>query len=162
MLDQILNFVKEQSGSAVAAEHGLNDNDQNEVFNVAQSSVTDSLKSQAMSGNLSGLLDMFNGKADANDGSNPVAGGMMQNVIGGLMDKLGLDEGKAVDIANSIVPQIIKRFSSPETGTATDAGDLVKKIGMEGDNGIMDVVKNFTGGDGGGIMDTVKGLFGGK
>ncbi len=160
MLDQILNFVKDQMGDKVRDEHGLNDDQQKEVFNVAQSSVTDALKNQAMSGNLSGLLDMFNGKGDTNPSSNPVAGDMMQNVISGLMDKLGIDESKAGGIANSIVPSIIERFSSPETGTATDANDLVKKIGMDGDNGIMDVVKGFTSGGAGGIMDTIKGFFG--
>lgn len=162
MLDQILNFVKEQAGNNVRDEHGLSDDQHNEVFNVAQNSVTDSLKGQAMSGNFGGLLDMFNGNSDTDHNSNPVAGGMMQNVISGLMDKLGLDEGKAGGIANSIVPAIIKRFSSPDTGTATDAGDLVKKIGLDSDNGIMDIVKNFTGGGSGGIMDSIKGMFDGK
>ncbi|MFN0032725.1 MAG: hypothetical protein ACKVOR_11250 [Flavobacteriales bacterium] len=161
MLDQILNFVKEQSGSNIATDHDLNNNDHNEVFNVAQHSVTDSLKSQALSGNFGGLLDLFNGKSDTDHSNNPVAGGMMQNVIGSLMDKLGLDEGKAGGIANQIVPQIVKRFASPDTGNATDADDLMKKIGFDGDNNIMDVVKNFTGG-GGNIMDSVKGLFDGK
>lgn len=164
MLDQILNFVKEQTSQQVSADHGLDDQQQNGIFEVAQNSVTDSLKGQAMSGNLSGLLDLFNGNADTDHNTNPVAGGMMQQVISGLMNKFGFDESKAGGIANQIVPAIVKRFASPETGNASDAGDLIKKIGLDGDNGIMDVVKNFTGGgnSGGNIMDTVKGLFDNK
>ncbi|MFM9984018.1 MAG: hypothetical protein ACKVOK_02210 [Flavobacteriales bacterium] len=164
MLDQILNFVKEQTANNVTADHGLDEQQKDGVFEVAQNSVTDSLKGQAMSGNLSGLMDLFNGNADTDHNSNPVAGGMMQNLVSGLMNKFGFDESKAGGIANQIVPAIVKRFASPETGNATDAGDLVKKIGLDGDNGIMDIVSKFTGGGngGGGIMDTVKGLFDGK
>ena len=164
MLDQILNFVKEQTVNNVTADHGLDDQQKDGVFEVAQNSVTDSLKGQALSGNLGGLMDLFNGNADTDTNSKPVAGGMMQNVVAGLMDKLGFDESKAGGIANQIVPAIVKRFASPDTGSATDASDLIKKIGLDGDNGIMDIVKNFSGGgnSGGNLMDTVKGLFDNK
>lgn len=162
MLDEIIQFAKTQLGDQVQSEHGLSQEQHQEVFSVAQSSVTDSLKGQLTSGNFSGIMDLFNGNADTNPANNEVAGGVQNSVIQGLMDKFGFDSSKAGGIAASIVPAIISRFSSPETGNATDPADLVKKIGMDSDGGIMDIVSKFTGGGAGGIMDTVKGLFGGK
>jgi hypothetical protein len=162
MFDQIIQFAKEQLGDQVKSEHGLSDTEHKEVFDVAHSSVLDSIKGQIGSGNISGIMDMFNGNGDTDHNTNALAGGMHSNVIQGLMDKFGFDSAKAGGIANSIVPSIIKRFSSPETGNASDPADLVKKIGMDSDNGIMDMISKFTGGGGGGIGDMVKGLFDGK
>jgi hypothetical protein len=159
MFDQIINFAKEQLGDKLKSDHGLDDNQHNEVFSTAQSSVMDTIKSQAMSGNLSGIMNLFNGKESADHGTNAIAGEAHSSVISGLMDKFGFDSDKAGGIASQIIPSIMNRFSSPETGTADDAGDLMKKIGMDGDSGIMDTISKFTGGGEGGLMDKVKGLF---
>gem|GEM_PF-969008 len=160
MLDQIIQFAKEQMSNDVKSNHGLDDTQNNEVFSVAQSSIFESLKGQISNGNISDIMDLFNGKSDTDVNSNAVAGGVQQNVIQGLMDKFGFDGDKAGGIANSIVPSIIKRFADPETGNAADPADLVKKIGMDSDSGVADIIAKFTGD--GGIGNLVKGMFDGK
>jgi hypothetical protein len=158
MLDQIIQFAKDQMGGEVKNTHGLSDDQHNEVFNIAQSSLFDSIKGQIAVGNVSQILDVFNGNASAQD--NPVAGSVQNNVVQGLMDKFGFDNAKAGGIASAIIPAIMNRFSSPETGNAADAGDLVKKIGLDSDSGIAGIVSQLSGE--GGIGNMVKGLFGDK
>ncbi len=158
MLDQIINFAKDQLGDQFKTDNNLDDNQQAEVFSTAQSSIMDTIKNQIGGGNLSGLMNLFNGQDDANPQANPIAGQAQQNVVTSLMDKLGLDEGKASGIASQIIPAVMQRFSSPETGTAENPMDLVKKIGLDGDSGIADMIGKFTGGEGS-VMDKIKNLF---
>lgn len=158
MLDQLINFAKDQLGDQFKTDNQLDDNQQSEVFSTAQSSIMDTLKNQIGSGNIGGLMNLFNGQDDANPQSNPIAGQAQQNVVASLMDKLGLDEGKAGAIAQQIIPAVMQRFSSPETGTADNPMDLVKKIGLDGDSGIADMISKFTGGEGN-VMDKLKNLF---
>jgi hypothetical protein len=158
MLDQLINFAKDQLGDQFKNDNQLDDNQQSQVFSTAQSSIMDTLKNQIGNGNIGGLMNLFNGQDDAHPQSNPIAGQAQQNVIASLMDKLGLDEGKAAGIAQQIIPAVMQRFSSPETGTAENPMDLVKKIGLDGDSGIADMIGKFTGGEGN-VMDKLKNLF---
>lgn len=158
MLDQIIQFAKDQMGERMKGEHNLDNDQQNEVFNIAQSSLLESIKGQISNGNLNQIMDMFNGEKDADSGA--IAGNMQNQVVQSLMDKFGFDSAKAGSIAQSVIPAILSRFTSPETGNANDAADLVKKIGLDNDSGIAGIVSQFTGE--GGIGNLVKGLFGGK
>jgi hypothetical protein len=158
MLDQIIQFAKDQMGEQVKGQHGLDDNQQSEIFSIAQSSLFESIKGQITSGNLNQMMEMFNGKTDADGGA--VSGNMQNTVVQGLMDKFGFDNNKAGGIAQSVIPAILNRFSSPESGSADNVGDLVKKIGLDADSGVASIVSQFTGD--GGIGNMVKGLFGDK
>jgi hypothetical protein len=158
MLDQIIQFAKDQMGEQVKGQHGLDDNQQSEIFSIAQSSLFESIKGQITSGNLNQMMEMFNGKTDADGGA--VSGNMQNTVVQGLMDKFGFDNNKAGGIAQSVIPAILNRFSSPESGSADNVGDLVKKIGLDADSAVASIVSQFTGD--GGIGNMVKGLFGDK
>jgi hypothetical protein len=158
MLDQLIKFAKDQLGDQFNSNNQLDSNQQNEVFNTAQSSIMDTIKNQIGGGNIGGLMNLFNGQDDPNAQANPIAGQAQQNVVTSLMDKLGLDEGKASGIAAQIIPAVMQRFASPETGTAENPMDLIKKMGLEGDNGIADMIGKFTGGDGN-VADKLKNLF---
>lgn len=158
MLDQLINFAKDQLGDQFNSNNQLDSNQQNEVFNTAQSSIMDTIKNQIGGGNIGGLMNLFNGQDDPNAQANPIAGQAQQNVVTSLMDKLGLDEGKASGIAAQIIPAVMQRFASPETGTAENPMDLIKKMGLEGDNGIADMIGKFTGGEGN-VAVKLKNLF---
>jgi hypothetical protein len=158
MLDQLINFAKEQLGDQFKNDNQLDDNQQSQVFSTAQSSIMDTIKNQIGNGNVGGLMNLFNGQDGANAQSNPIAGQAQNNVIASLMDKLGLDEGKASGIAAQIIPAVMQRFASPETGTAENPMDLLKKIGLDGDSDIADMIGKFTGGEGN-VMDKIKNLF---
>ena len=162
MLDQIMQFAKEQVGDQVKSNSGIDDSQKDEVFSAAQGGIMETIKNQIGGGNLGGLMNMFNGDDDPNDENNPINQDAKGNVVKSLMDKLGIDEGKAGAIASQVLPAIMNRFASKDTGTANNAGDLMSKIGLDGDNNIMDMVSQFTGGGAGGIMDKMKGLFDGK
>jgi hypothetical protein len=158
MLDQIIQYAKDQLGDQVKGQHGLDDNQQSEVFSIAQSSLFESIKGQITGGNLNQIMEMFNGKTDADNGA--VSGQMTNSVVQGLMDKLGFDNAKAGGIAQSVIPAILNRFTSPDSGNASDAGDLIKKFGLDTDSGVATIVSQFSGD--GGIGNMVKGLFGDK
>jgi len=133
MLDQLIKFAKDQLGDQFNSNNQLDSNQQNEVFNTAQSSIMETIKNQIGGGNIGGLMNLFNGQDDPNAQVNPIAGQAQQNVVTSLMDKLGLDEGKASGIAAQIIPAVMQRFASPETGTAENPMDLIKKMGLEGE-----------------------------
>jgi len=130
MLDQLMQFVKVQLGDKLKDDKHLDDNQRDEVFNLAQGGLMETIKGQLRNGNVSSLLNMFNGGDDPNDDSKPVTSSAKSNVVSSLMDKLGLDEGMAGATAAQALPVIMNRFTSKDTGHAADAGDLVKQIGL--------------------------------
>jgi len=146
MLDKLMQLAKDQIGDQIKTSNNLDDNQRDEVFNIAQSGMLEGIKNQINSGNIGGLLAMFNGNDDPNDDANPLNADSKSNAITSLMEKLGIDQAKASVIAAQIIPVIMNKFADKETGTADNAGDLIKKIGLDGDNGIMDKLKSIGGG----------------
>lgn len=158
MIEQLINAAKEQLSDRLLGEGGLKENQLEPAGEAMQTSVLDTLKDQALGGNLSGILDLFNGNAKA-DMSNPIVSGLAKNMLGGLMEKVGIKEEQADMIVGFAVPFLMSKFSSSETGQAADASDLMGLLGMDKDNAIGGLLKSFGGGAAGDLLGGLSKLF---
>ena len=158
MLDQLISAAKEELGDRLLGEGGLKENQLEPAGEAMQTSVLDTLKDQALGGNMSGIMDLFNGKSNA-DMSNPIVSGLTKNMLGGLMEKVGIQEKQADMIVGFAVPFLMSKFSSKETGEAADAGDLMSLIGLDGDDAIGGLLKNLGGGSAGDLLGGLSKLF---
>jgi hypothetical protein len=127
MIDQLINLGKQQLGQTLKQNQNLNDQQVDQTFNIAQSSFLDGLKNQAMSGNISQLTNLFNGKES---NSSFLSSSIMSSMVPQLTSKLGVPQDKANSIANSVVPFLVNKFASKETGTVNNSGDLMSMFNL--------------------------------
>ena len=131
MLDQLINLGKQQLGQTLKDKENLNDQQVSQTFDVAKGSFFDTLKDQALSGNISQLTDMFNGKSS---NTSSLVEGVVKNFVPQLVSKLGISQDKAGSIANMVVPFLVNKFCSKETGSVSDTNGLMSMLGIDSGN----------------------------
>jgi len=146
MLDSILNAVKSQVGD-VLSKQGIGADKLDDVVKLSGEAVQENLMSEATSGNLDGVLDLFKGNSSA-DTSNPIVSGIVSSLAGKLTSSLGMGNGASCGIASAIIPMVVQMIISKFSGSDNEAdlGGVTSFLG---------------GGDTGGVMNTAKGMLGG-
>src|SRR5690554_6544538 len=124
MISKIISQGKELLSGKLKETVGLDESQINKTLETAGDSTVEGLKEQVTSGNLGGVMDLFNGKSDTST-SNPVVGGIANKFIANLVSKLGISEGMASKASDVVIPFIMSKFSSKETGKAKDSSQLM-------------------------------------
>jgi uncharacterized protein YidB (DUF937 family) len=135
MLDNLINLVKEHAGDAIVKNDAIPNEHNEAAIITTANSILDTLKSQATSGNLGGIMEMFKN----NGTSNSLSSSISNNVIGEFTKKFGMDSAPASSIASSLIPKVMESF----TKKTNDPNDSSFNL--------QDVVKNI-GGDAGGML----------
>ncbi len=158
MIDQLINVAKSTLGTKLNNEAGLNENEVEKTMDVAKESVFDGLKQEALGGNLTGILNLFNGKEQVST-SNSIVSTISNLFVSKAAEQLGFGADKATMICNIVIPFIMEKFSNKdETGEAKDEAGLMSMLGLNADDAISGLLSSFTkGGDSKSILG---GLFG--
>ncbi len=128
MLDQLIQSAQQQL-SPQLEQLGVQPSQLGGIFNVAQDSLTDGLKSQAASGGLDSVFSLFNGQG-GNLQSNSIVSSLSNGFVSSLVSKLGIDQSMATKISSVVVPFIMQKFAGSETGSAASPTDLADKLGF--------------------------------
>ncbi|MEQ9441875.1 MAG: hypothetical protein RIG62_22735 [Cyclobacteriaceae bacterium] len=147
MLDDIINLGKEHMSKLIQEQTQLDSSKTDDAVGVTKDTVVDGIKGELMKGNFSGVMDLFNGKAPTTT-SNPIVRSITDSLVTNLASKLGISSGIAKQVANIVIPFIMNKLSSDETGKANDQKDLLEQLGFGGDAGL------------GGLLGGLGGLFG--
>ena len=143
MLDQLMNMAKSQIGG-VLADKGVSADKVDEVASISQDAVKEGVMEQVTSGNLDGIMNLFNGKEEAS-ASNPVMNSMISAFTSKATSALGLDSGKASGIAAMVMPMIVNLIQSKMSGgEGGDSSDLLSSLGLDQGN-MMDKAKDMLG-----------------
>jgi nucleoid DNA-binding protein len=145
MIDKLIQLSKNQLSDTLTKKENLSSSQVNDTFNLAKGSFLDTLKDQALSGNLSQIKDLFNGNTSLGSSISSIAS---KKLAEQLTSKLNLSQDQARSIANTVVPVLINVFSSKDTGTVNSSEDLLKLFGIN------------TGNILGGLGSKLGGLFG--
>lgn len=188
MLDNLLKLVTEHAQDAVINNPDVPNEQNSAVIEHATSGILDGLKQQIAGGNLTDVLKLIGGQG-GNIASNPVVGGISNNIISSLMSKFGLNQGAAANVVSNLLPGVIQKLVSQTndpnnpnfdingifnqlSGGKTGGIDFSNILGQLTGGGGLDLSKItglFTGNDGsqstdgassGGIMDSIKNIFG--
>jgi hypothetical protein len=84
---------------------------------------------------------------------------MVSNLATDLAAKVGISPQIAQNAANIVVPFIMQKFASNESGTAKNEGDLLDKLGISGNDAIASVAKSFLGDKGGDLLGGFSKMF---
>lgn len=148
MLDDLLQLAQGQLGTQLQEQAGLSSSQVGETVDVAKNSFLTQMASEAMSGNLPQLLDIFNGKASTTT-ANPIVMRLVNQFGGDLMEKMGISQETAAMVSNMVIPFVMSKIGSPETGTADDAGSMMSQLGLDNLGGIGGMLGGLLGGKGG-------------
>ncbi|WP_338792648.1 hypothetical protein [Bernardetia sp. MNP-M8] len=148
MLDDLLQLTQGQLGTQLQEEAGLSSSQVGETVDVAKNSFLTQMASEALSGNLPQLLDIFNGKASTTT-ANPMVMRLVNQFGGDMMEKMGVSKETAAMVSNMVIPFIMSKIGSPETGSAEDEGSMMSKLGLDNLNNIGGMLGGLFGGKGG-------------
>lgn len=140
MLDNLLQGLKGQVGDLLQT-NGVATDKIDDVVSISGETVKDSLMSEALSGNIDGIQDLFKGGFDLN---NPMIGNIVAQLSGKLSSGLNLSDDASSGIAGKIVPKIMEVLNG--------------KLGGKFD---LDSLSSLVGNDAGGMLNKAKDLLGG-
>lgn len=146
MLENLIQLVKEHAGDAIINNPSVPNEQNNAAIEATAGSIFDSLKSQFAGGGLDAITNLFQGNSAAS--TNPIAGGISNDVISGLVKKIGLPEGAAAGIVSQLLPKVMDSLKSKTNDPNDNSFDLQGIIG------------SLAGGEAGGLFNKVKGMFG--
>jgi uncharacterized protein YidB (DUF937 family) len=164
MLDNLKDLIKQSAGKDIIENSAIPGERNDEAITEASNSIFTGLQDAISKGNMSDVMNMFNGGEEAVSNS-AVTQNIQDGFVQNLMHKFGLDQGKAIQIAGSLIPMVMKKFVNKTNDPNDNSFDLEKIIGsLTGAGGAVggkDVLNNLggTSNTSGGLVDKVKGFF---
>ncbi|WP_291722672.1 hypothetical protein [Bernardetia sp.] len=148
MIDDLLQLAQAQLGSQLKQEVGFSEEQVEKTAHVAKDAFLTQIASEALSGNLPQLLDIFNGKATSTT-ANPLVMRLVNQFGGDLMEKMGVSKETAAMVSNMVIPFIMSKIASPETGKAEDEGSMMSQLGLDNLDNIGGLLGGLLGKKGG-------------
>jgi hypothetical protein len=162
MLEQLKSLVKEYSADAIITNPAIPNERNDEAVDLASTSIMGSLQNLVSNGKMNEVQQLFDG-SNSSTADLPATQQIKGNFVEGLVQKFGLDHGKAAQIATTLIPLVLSQFGKKANNAGDSSFDLSSLMGsLAGGGNIGDMPGKATGNDnktGGGIMDKVKGMF---
>ena len=182
MIENLNNLVKENEENTIVNNTAIPDERNDEAVQEASTAIEESLKTSLEGGNVKEVAQLFNGT-----GEQVTANVVTQKATGNFIDRLqshfGLNVQQSANIANNLIPTVLKRLVQKTSDPADNSFDLQKIFnevsngktnglnvkGMvtkfqssmdkdgDGDVDLQDLKAFFSGS--GGVADKIKGLF---
>lgn len=145
MFEQLTELVKQYGGDAVVNNPAV-PNEQNEaVMEEANGSILSGLKDMVASGNIGDLAEMLSGKTPI-DMNNPVVKELAGKVTGNLGDKFGLSPDAAGSVAGGLIPQVLSGLvnkAQDPNQPGFNIQDIIASISNGQGGGLMDMVTKY-------------------
>jgi hypothetical protein len=106
MLEQLFNLIQQESEHEIISNPVIPNDHNNQAVGLATESIFNGLQGALANGGLKDVLGMFTGSS-APSTNNPIVGGIVNNMVGGLMKKFGIDSPAATSIAASLIPKVL-------------------------------------------------------
>lgn len=124
---------------------GISADQAKEALPLATDSLQSGLMEQVISGNIGGILSMFNSKSSGLT-DNPIFAMVKQKFLGNLMSKMGLPESVAGMVAgtglSSIIGGLAGKMGGGEGSGEVTQDSMMSSLGLGG-GGIEDMAKNM-------------------
>lgn len=182
MLENLNSLVKQNADAAIINNTAIPNERNEEAVHEASTAIEDSLKTSLSGGNVKEVAHLFNSTGD-NVTANPVTQQATGNFIDRLQSRFGLDVQQAANVANNLIPTVLKRLVQKTSDPADNSFNLqniFNEVSSGKTNGlnVQEMMTKFKGsmdrdGDGdvdlqdlkaffagkGGVVDKIKGLF---
>lgn len=163
MLDQLRNLVKEYAADSIITNPTIPNDRNDEAVDLASSSIFDGLKNGVANGNTADVQNIFSG-GEQQVADSPLTHSIKGSFVEKLVQKFGLDHGRAGQIASALIPVVMAKFVKKTNDPNDNSFDLSSIMGsLTGGGNLGDMLGKVTGtgndASGGGLLDKVKGMF---
>ncbi len=142
MLEQLFSLIKNESQNEIINNPVIPNEQNNHAVGLATDSIFSGLQGALANGGLKDVLGMFTGGGNTSS-NNPIVGGIINNFVGSLMQKFGIDSPMATSIASSLIPSIIGKMVSKTNDPSDNGFDI---------NGIIGALTGSNASQGGGVQ----------
>jgi len=122
MFDELLKLVGSEAGEQIINNPQIPNENNDAAINTTTESIMDGLKGQISSGNGADVLSLLGGQSGIQ--GNPLVGSLTGNVTNSLMDKLGISNPVAKQVAAALVPVVIGKLVSKTNDPNDNSFDI--------------------------------------
>ncbi|HLC82518.1 MAG TPA: hypothetical protein VJI69_01730 [Bacteroidia bacterium] len=140
MFDNLLKLVQENAGDAIINNPSIPNEKNNLAINETTNSIFNTLKSQANSGGMNSIMDMFNSATPPNT---EVTNSLNANVTSNLMSKLGVNNSQAASIASTLIPKVMGQLVNKTNDPNDNSFDMTSILGALGKGSSTDTISGF-------------------
>ena len=147
MFDQLTELVKQYGGDAIVNNPAVPNKQNEAVMEEANGTILSGLKDMVASGNIGDLAGMLSGKTPI-DMNNPVVAQLAEKVTGNLGDKFGLSPDAAGSVAGGLIPQVLSGLvnkAKDPNQPGFNIQDIIAGISNGQGGGLMDMVTKYGG-----------------
>lgn len=127
MIENLNNLVKENASAEIINNNAIPNAQNEEAVREASTAIEDSLKTSLAGGNVTQVANLFNGTSD-NAATNPVTKQATTNFMDRLQSRFGLNVQQAANIANNLIPTVVKKLVQKTNDPNDKSFDLQKNI----------------------------------
>jgi hypothetical protein len=118
MIESLIEGIKDQIGGQILDKTDVKSNQLPDIFSVIGDTAKNEVKNSMLDGGLDTVMNLFSNKPN-NSGANLLQSNITQGIIGGLIQKIGLNSSTASTIAGIAVPLLMniitkKNYETPE------------------------------------------------
>jgi hypothetical protein len=147
MFEQLTELVKQYGGDAIINNAAVPNEHNEAVMEEANGSILSGLKDMVASGNIGDLAGMLSGKTSI-DMNNPVVKELAGKVTENLGEKFGLSPDASSSVAGGLIPQVLSGLvnkAQDPNQPGFNVQDIIASISNGQGGGLMDMVTKYGG-----------------
>ena len=125
MIENLDNLVKQNADTTIINNTAIPNDRNEEAVQEASTAIEDSLKTSLSGGNVKEVANLFDGTGE-NVTANPVTQKATGNFMDRLQSRFGLNVQQAANIANNLIPTVLKRLVQKTADPADNSFNLQK------------------------------------
>jgi len=137
MIESIINELKSNLGSEITSKTQVSASQLDGIFSVIQNAAQSEIGKNLVGDGLGTVMNLFS-KQENNASANSLQQNLINSVVSGLVEKLGLSSSVAQTISSVVVPKLIEFVTQKNSETPDDdASPITKLFGNSSSNDLL-------------------------
>lgn len=129
MIEQLFSLIQNESQKEIINNPEIPNEQNGLAVGLATESIFGGLQNVLANGGLEQVMGLFGGGQNGINANNPLVGGIVQNLIGQFMTRLGLSQSSASNIAGTLIPMVLGQLVGKTTSTENNGFDINGLLG---------------------------------
>ncbi len=129
MIEQLFSLIQQESQQEIINNPAIPNEQNGLAVGLATESIFGGLQNVLANGGLEQVMGLFGNNQQGLNQQNPLVGGIIQNLIGQFMTRLGLSQQSATGIASALIPLVLGKLVGNTTSTENNGFDINGLLG---------------------------------
>jgi len=129
MIEQLFSLIQSESQKEIINNPNIPNEQNGLAVGLATESIFGGLQNVLANGGLEQVMGLFGNNQQNVQQNNPLVGGIVQNLIGQFMTRLGLSQENANGIASSLIPMVLSKLIGNTTSSENNGFDINGLLG---------------------------------